>query len=296
MNKPILPLRSASALMLAGLALLPAFSFAQAPAAAPAAAPAPTATPPTIVATVAPNIIGLPGASNAQNAAVAEIESAILPILAEVGAARSALTFATYGDPTNSAGIQAKAEEVRAAEEKMALARAQGFAAIQASPNKLNSEQVRVLIWQGIRPEGGRRVNYGGRRGGPPPVATGAGGDGFAGLGVNNRGGLATGPEPVRMRDVQLTEVMRLNEVPAVEKLVSEVRAAKRAVVTQIYQDKLDEAALKAKVAAWAAAEGKLAEAKAVEFVKFQATSPLKLSADQVTTLATWNINAKQGL
>lgn len=128
-------------------------------------------------------------------------------------------------------------------------------------------------------------------------MATGAGGDGFAGLGVNNRGGLApTGPEPVRLRDVQLTEVMRLNELPAVEKLAAEVRTAKRAVVTQIYQDKLDEAALKAKVAAWAAAEGRLAEAKAAEFAKFQASSPLKLSADQVTTLATWNINAKQGL
>ncbi len=289
MNPPLLPRRIPSALIIAGLVLLPAWSFAQAPAAPPAAPAAPT---------VAPNIIGLPGASNAQNAVVADLEASLMPLLAEVGAARSALTFATYGTEGNAAEIAAKAEALRAAEEKFALARAEGFAAIQASPNKLNAEQIRVLTWQAIRPEGGRRMNFGGRRGGPPPVATGAGGDGFAGLGVNNRGGFGApaGPEPVRLRDVQLTEVMRLNEIPAVEKLAQDVRLAKRAAVTHMYQDKLDAAAVKASVASWIAAEAKLAGAKAAEFVKFQASSPLKLSPDQVTTLATWNINAKQGL
>jgi hypothetical protein len=108
---------------------------------------------------------GLPGATPEQTQAVADMTAALTDVTAAVAAAGAELAVATYGGAANSPAIKAAVEKVRAAEVVLASKRAAEFAKIQASPNKLNEEQVRALIAASGNPGGGRGRGGAGRGG-----------------------------------------------------------------------------------------------------------------------------------
>ncbi|HEY0967097.1 MAG TPA: hypothetical protein VGD88_06905 [Opitutaceae bacterium] len=282
-----MPRRSPSSLILAGLLLLPSAALlAQVP-------------------TVAPGVgsnFSLKSATAAQHVAIAQFENAFVDQETAVSQARANLTFAVYSDPANTANIREKAAAVQAAEQALVEARAAAFAKIQGSPEKLNKEQAGVLVWQAVRPEGGRRRTIGGAgggrgRGGPPAAGQAANtGDGFASLNVGRGMGGNQGPVVVSLSDIQQTEITRLNEIPAVRDAIRGVMDAKRTVYVHLFQGSGDAAGLTQGIAAWGAAETKLAEVRAAEFAKFQASSPYRLNSDQVQTLASGMTGGRGGL
>ena len=78
----------------------------------------------------------------------------LTPMAQALTAARTALTTAAYAQPRNDAAIQAKADVVAAAELALANARADAFAKVQASANKLDDEQLASLVvWGGDYPQ-----------------------------------------------------------------------------------------------------------------------------------------------
>ena len=281
-----MPRRSSPALFLTGLLLLPTALVAQVP---------------TVANGVGSNF-SLKSATAAQHAAIAQFENAFVDQETAVATARANLTFAVFSDPANAATIREKAQALQAAEQALVSARAEAFAKIQGSPDKLNLEQAGVLVWQAVRPEGGRRRTIGGAgggrgRGGPPAAGQAANtGDGFAALNVGRGMGGNQGPVVVSLSDVQQTEVTRLNEIPAVREAIRGAMDAKRTVYVHLYQGTGDAAGLAQRIAALGAAETKLAEVRAAEFAKFQASSPYRLNPDQVQTLASGMTGGRGGL
>jgi hypothetical protein len=63
--------------------------------------------------------------------------------------ARNAVTAAAYAEPRNDAAIKSKVDSVGAAELALAVARADAFAQVEASANKLDDEQLADLITRG---------------------------------------------------------------------------------------------------------------------------------------------------
>lgn len=281
-----MPRRSSPALFLTGLLLLPTALVAQVP---------------TVANGIGSNF-SLKGATAAQHAAIAQFENAFVEQETAVATARANLTFAVFSDPANTATIREKAQALQAAEQALVTARADAFAKIQASPDKLNLEQAGVLVWQAVRPEGGRRRTIGGAgggrgRGGPPAAGQAANpGDGFAALNVGRGMGGNQGPVVVSLSDIQQTEVTRLNEIPVVRDAIRAVMDAKRTVYVHLYQGTGDAAGLTQRITALGAAETKLAEVRAAEFAKFQASSPYRLNVDQVQTLASGMTGGRGGL
>lgn len=120
---------------------------------------------------------GLPGATPEQNQAVTDMNTALAPLVTAATAARNELATVTFADVRNTAALTAAVEKLRAAELAVATARADAFAKLQASPCKLNPEQVTALInnVQGGRGGGGFGGGGGGRGpGGPGVPAAGA--------------------------------------------------------------------------------------------------------------------------
>ena len=108
---------------------------------------------------------GLPGATPEQTQAVADMNTALAPLNSAVTTARTELATATFVDVLNEAAIRAAVERLRLAELALASKRAEEFAKLQASPNKLTQEQVGALIAAGGNlPAAGR----GGRGAGEP--------------------------------------------------------------------------------------------------------------------------------
>jgi hypothetical protein len=69
-------------------------------------------------------------------------------------AARTALTAAAYAQPRNDAGIKVAADAIAAAELALANARADAFAKVQVTANKLDDEQLASLVvWGGDYPQ-----------------------------------------------------------------------------------------------------------------------------------------------
>jgi hypothetical protein len=231
--------------------------------------------------------MGLNEATAAQLAALAQMNNSFTELSGAVGAARAELTSTIYLSPGNRLAINAATETVIAAEATLAAARAEAFAQLQSQPESLSPSLSKVLIWQAIRPEVGRRRATGGGRGGPPaaPAAAAAPVDGFSTLSLLRRGD-QKGPLIASLSDLQQTAVTRLDELPGVESLRSEVAKAKRAVYEQVYFLPLDPAAYRTHMDTWRDAEIRLAQAKASAFVEFQAASPYRLNADQIQTLA----------
>jgi len=93
--------------------------------------------------------VGVPNLSPAQGSALAGLNSQLAPLTQALNAARAAVTSASYAMPRNDAEIKARADAVVSAEVALASARADRFAAIQASPDKLSGNQVAALIAKG---------------------------------------------------------------------------------------------------------------------------------------------------
>jgi len=108
---------------------------------------------------------GLPGATEQQLQAVAEMTSALAVQRSAVTAARDELVAATFAGVRDESAIKAAVEKLRLAEITLATRRGEEFAKLQAGPNKLSAEQVAALIAAGGSPNAGR-----GGRGGPPPA------------------------------------------------------------------------------------------------------------------------------
>lgn len=77
---------------------------------------------------------GLPNATPAQTAALAQMNTGLSAQTQALAAARTALTAAALTNPTD---IQTKLEAVKAADLALAKARGDAFAKLQASPNRL---------------------------------------------------------------------------------------------------------------------------------------------------------------
>jgi hypothetical protein len=93
--------------------------------------------------------VGVPNLSPAQGSALVGLNSQLAPLTQKLNAARTAVTSASYASPRNDADIKAKADAVVSAEVALASARADWFANMQASPNKLAGNQVAALIAKG---------------------------------------------------------------------------------------------------------------------------------------------------
>ncbi len=120
-----------------------------------------------------PGMGGMPQLTQEQQAAVQAFNKANAPLAQAVNEARNALNAAIYTDKSDTADIKAKAEKLAAAELALAQARAEGFAKLQASPNKLNlpTQQIVMLLGGSGRRFGGPG-GFGGGPGGfgdPPP-------------------------------------------------------------------------------------------------------------------------------
>ena len=93
------------------------------------------------------------------NAALAPLTEAVTAVCNEL----MTVTFAEQKDPT---AIRTAVEKLQAAELALATKRADEFAKIQASPNKLSAEQVTALVASGGNLQGGGRGGGGRGRGG----------------------------------------------------------------------------------------------------------------------------------
>src|SRR5262245_60638891 len=91
----------------------------------------------------------LPGLKEGQASAVRELNESLSARSQTLAAARTALSQATFASAPEAAGIKSKAEAVAAAELDLAQARADAFAKLQASTNKLSNQQVESLVQQG---------------------------------------------------------------------------------------------------------------------------------------------------
>ena len=103
-----------------------------------------------------------------QQAAIQAFNEANAPLTRAVNEARSALNAAIYTDKPETADITAKAETLAAAELRLAQTRAEGFAKIQASPNKLNLPAQQIIMLLGAS---GRTLGSSGGFGGGPGLA-----------------------------------------------------------------------------------------------------------------------------
>jgi hypothetical protein len=92
------------------------------------------------------------------------MNTSLTALTATATAARNELAAVAIADVKNDAGIRAAVDKLRIAELAVAMARADAFAKLQASPNKLNAEQVTALINMGAG-GGGARGGGGGRGG-----------------------------------------------------------------------------------------------------------------------------------
>ena len=88
---------------------------------------------------------GIPNATPAQNAAVAQMNTVLTPLAQDLATARKDLLTASLTLPRDDAAIKSKADAVKAADLALASARADGLAKIQTSPDKLSPDQIAVL-------------------------------------------------------------------------------------------------------------------------------------------------------
>jgi sugar phosphate isomerase/epimerase len=126
--------------------------------------------------------MNLPGLSEAQQAALRELNESLAARSQALAAARTALSQATFAATPDAADIKRKTDAVAAAELDLAQARSEAFTKLQASPNKLNDRQVEALVQQSASGGGGR----GGGRGMGGGSGGGPGGPGGPGGGARN--------------------------------------------------------------------------------------------------------------
>jgi Spy/CpxP family protein refolding chaperone len=117
-----------------------------------------------------PGMGGVPQLTQQQQAAIEAMNETSAPLAQAVNEARNALNAAIYSDKPDTADIKAKAKKLATAELALAQARAEAFAELQASPNKLNlpSQQIIMLLGGSGRRFGGPGGFSGGPGGAPP--------------------------------------------------------------------------------------------------------------------------------
>ena len=120
---------------------------------------APTTPVPATVAAAAPAVRGgfaaTAGMTSLQSSALAAINATLSNFTQAATAARSALLTATFTLPVNPADLQAKVAALRAAENALALARADAFIPLQSTVNRLTPYQVSLLAANDGAPRGG---------------------------------------------------------------------------------------------------------------------------------------------
>jgi sugar phosphate isomerase/epimerase len=112
----------------------------------------------------------IPGLTADQQAAVTAMNEAVASQTQALTGARAALAQATFSDAT---GIPARLAAVNAAELELAKAKADAFARLQTTPERLNAQQIDALVAQASGGARGGRGSPGGPGGGGP----GAGGN-----------------------------------------------------------------------------------------------------------------------
>lgn len=195
-----------------------------------------------------------PRGTPAQLADVANINGSVAALTPAVTSATAALNSVIYSDNPSGSDIKSKVDAETAAELAVANARLQALANIQASPAKLNADQMQALAQAG----------GGGGRGGP------------------GRGGAASdAPKP--LTDSQQAAVSAMNS--SLTSLNQAATAARTALTSAPYGDGASPTDLKTKADAFDGAELALANAKAAAFSKIQA-SPDKLDPAQALLAA----------
>lgn len=91
----------------------------------------------------------IPRIREPQVTALTRLSTELMPLTRALNAARGALNAAALALPRNNAVIQAKADGVRTAELAVATARANAFAKLQASPDRLAADQVAAFVDMG---------------------------------------------------------------------------------------------------------------------------------------------------
>jgi len=190
---------------------------------------------------------GIANATPAQTAAVAEMTAQLAPQTQAVAAARTALAAAALSQAPSDEELQSKVDAIQAAELALAGARADAFARLQASPNRLSREQVAAL----------------------------------AGMAAGGRGGGAPGSIP-NMTSQQVSALTQMTG--EVASAAQGLNTARFDLATAALAEPRNEAAIRSCVDAVGAAELTLAKARAAAFTKLQANSN-RLRADQVTAL-----------
>jgi len=106
-------------------------------------------TPATTSTGTAGGSSSMPHVTSAQAGSLTQMTSGLTQLTQALAAARAAVTAAALSDPRNDAAVKLKVEAVGAAELTLATARADAFAKIQATPNKLDGEQIAWLVAAG---------------------------------------------------------------------------------------------------------------------------------------------------
>ena len=194
---------------------------------------------------------GIPGATPQQTDALARMNSDIAPQMQKLTAARSAMTEAAFAVPPDDKAIRAKAASVREAEIAVAMARAQAFAKLQSSADRLSAGQTSALI------------------------ATGGGRGGAGGRGAAPRGTIPN------IREAQVTALTKMST--DLMPLTRALTAARSAMAAPVFAEPFQAEAIGAGAAAIEAAELALAKARADALQKIQASAnklaPVQLAA-----------------
>ena len=88
----------------------------------------------------------IPNITQAQVDALTRVSTDLMPLAQSLAVARSAVTAAALREPRNETEIQAKVQAVQDAEINLANARADAFAKIQSSANRLAPDQVKAFV------------------------------------------------------------------------------------------------------------------------------------------------------
>jgi hypothetical protein len=91
----------------------------------------------------------IPNITQPQTTALTQLTTDVMPLTRALNAARASLTAAAFAEPRDDAAIRSQAEAVKNAELAVANARADAFAKIQTSANKLAPDQVTAFIAMG---------------------------------------------------------------------------------------------------------------------------------------------------
>jgi len=194
-----------------------------------------------------------------QNTELTRMNADLASLTEALATARTGLAAAVFAERRNNPAIQAKADAVGNAELALARARADGFARIQASPNKLASDQVAALI-------------------------------------AMSGGAAPTGRGRAAIPNITQRQLAGLTQMNAdLASLMQSVTTARTGLATAVFAEPRNNAAIEAKAVAVRDAELVLALARADAFARMQA-SPGRLAPDQVAAVVAMGGALRAGL